>query len=100
MALRLAEAQPQPERTNERMTLRLAEAQQLYDAINDPLLAPALKAFFEDHRQNTINQLLSSVRQSVRDTMKEAKLAGKEEAYANAMDDLKLFAQRQMKDAA
>ena len=43
--------------------------------------------------------LLSAVRQNVRDTMKEARLAGKVEAYENALRELQRFATEQLKNA-
>jgi hypothetical protein len=46
-----------------------------------------------------MEMLLSAVRQSVRDTMKEARLAGKVEAYEDSLEDLKRFAEEQIRNA-
>lgn len=43
--------------------------------------------------------LLRAVRQSIRDTMKEARLAGKVEAYEDSLRDLERFAQEQIRSA-
>ena len=43
--------------------------------------------------------LLSAVRQNVRDTMKEARLAGKVEAYEDLLRELKLFAEESLRGA-
>jgi hypothetical protein len=68
--------------------------------LNDPLLSMALMAFYERQRMEHIEMLLSAVRQSVRDTMKEARLAGKVEAYENSLRELQRFAEEQMRDAS
>ncbi len=47
-----------------------------------------------------IEMLLSAVRQSVRDTMKEARLAGKVETYENSLRELQKFAEDQLRGAA
>lgn len=44
--------------------------------------------------------LLSAVRQSVRDTMKEARLAGKVEAYEDSLQELRRFSEEQLRGAA
>jgi hypothetical protein len=44
--------------------------------------------------------LLSAVRQHVRDTMKEARLAGKVEAYENSLRELAQFAEEQVRGAS
>lgn len=80
--------------------LRLAESQTLYEALNDALFRPSLEAFFNEQRQEHIEMLLLAVRQSIRDTMKEARLAGKVEAYENALRDLEHFAKKQLEQAA
>lgn len=79
--------------------LRLAEAQQLYEALDDPLLRPALDAFFHDRRIETLDMLLQAVRHPVRDTMKEARLAGKVEAYESALTELKHFAAESLRQS-
>ena len=80
--------------------LRLNEAQQLYDGLQDPLLSAALIAFFERAKQECVEMLLNAVRHTIRDTMKEARLAGKIEAYENAVHDLEQFAREQIKGAS
>jgi len=82
------------------MPLRLAEAQQLYDGLNDPLLRAALQAFIEKQRQDLRDGLLHAVRQHVRDTMKEARLAGKEESYDEFLLELSRFAEEQLRNAS
>lgn len=79
--------------------MRLAEAQQLYDGLNDPLLSAALIAFYEKQKADHLAMLLSAVRQSLRDTMKEARLAGKVEAYEDSLSDMQRFAEEQLKGA-
>lgn len=81
------------------MPLRLTEAQQLYDGLNDPLLRPALAAFFEEQEKQAVSDLLRSVRQKIRDTMREASCAGKAEAFETMMSELDKFADRQLKQA-
>lgn len=78
----------------------MAESQTLYEALNDALLRPALEAFFEEQRQDNIKLLLSAVRQTVRDTMKEARLAGKVEAYEDALAELQHFAKKALEEAS
>ena len=80
--------------------LRLNEAQVLYDAVNDPLLRPALEAFFKKQRDEHLESLVSAVRQHIRDTMKEARLAGKAESYEEAFGELQRFAQEQLKSSS
>lgn len=53
-----------------------------------------------EQRSDTIELLLSAVRQGVRDTLKEARLAGKVEAYESTLRDLELFAKTQLELAA
>jgi len=65
----------------------------------DPLLRPGLEAFFNLAKDEHVEMLLSAVRQNVRDTMKEARLAGKVEAYENALRELQRFATEQLKNA-
>jgi hypothetical protein len=79
--------------------VRLNEAQVLFDALRDELFRPALGAFFEQQASEHKDMLLRAVRQSVRDTMKEARLAGKVEAYEDALMDLKRFAEEQIRSA-
>jgi hypothetical protein len=67
--------------------------------LQDPLFRPALEAFFSEQRKEHIELLLRAVRQSVRDTMKEARLAGKVEAYEDSLRDLERFAQEQIRSA-
>jgi hypothetical protein len=67
--------------------------------LQDPLFRPALQAFFEQQKQEHTELLLRAVRQSIRDTMKEARLAGKVEAYEDSLRDLERFAQEQIRSA-
>jgi hypothetical protein len=80
--------------------LRLAEAQQLHDGLEDALLRPALDAFFRDQRLIHLDMLLQAVRSPGRDTMKEARLAGKVEAYETALSELTRFAKDQLRKAS
>ena len=80
--------------------LQLSEAQLLYDAVSDPLLASALEKFFKKQRDEHVDKLVSAVRYQVRDTMKEARLAGKAESYEEAFSELQRFAEEQLKGAA
>lgn len=82
------------------MALRLAESQQLYDGLQDPLLKAALESFFDDARAANMDSLLHAVQQHQRDTMKEARLAGKIEAYSNCLTELWRFAEEQMRSAS
>lgn len=82
------------------MTLRLAEAQQLYDGLNDPLISAGLTEFFSEGERTLTGQLVRAVKQSVRDTMREARLAGKVEAYEEMLPELRKFAVEQLKGAA
>jgi len=68
--------------------------------VNDALFQPALQAFFDEQRQVHVEQLLSAVRQHVRDNQKESRLAGKVEAYEEATRDLQKFAEDQLRGAA
>lgn len=79
--------------------LRLAEASQLYDAVSDPLLKPALLEFIEHQKIMHMAVLLRAVRQNDRDTMKEARCAGIVEAYENLMLDLEDFARKKLDEA-
>lgn len=80
--------------------LRLAESQTLFEALNDPLFRPALEAFFAEKKQDTIEMLLSAVRQSVRDNQKESRLAGQIEAYDNTLREMEHFAKEQLQKAS
>jgi hypothetical protein len=62
-------------------------------------MRPAIEAFYEQQRSEHIEMLLSAVRQSVRDTMKEARLAGKVEAYENSLRELQRFAEESLRGA-
>lgn len=83
----------------QRSELRLAEAQQLYDGLNDPLLRAGLLAFFENQKKDLRESLLSAVRQHQRDTMKEARLAGKEESYDECLREMQRFAEESLRGA-
>lgn len=80
-------------------SLRLSEAQQLLDGLNDPLLGPALNAFFAEQYKQNLEELVRSVSQHVRDTMKEARLAGKVDAYQTCEADLRRWAEEQLRGA-
>ena len=82
------------------MALRLAEGQQLYDALQDPLFRPALVQFFTEQKDLYLEALVHAVQQSVRDFYKESRLAGKVEAYENALSELQRFAERQLREAS
>lgn len=79
---------------------RLAEAQTLHDAMNDPLFRPALEEFVQVQLQAQLELLVRTVRQPTRDTMKEARIAGKAEAYEELLDQLTAFAKNQMERAS
>jgi hypothetical protein len=81
------------------MPLRLAEAQTLHEALNDSLFRPSLEAFFDEQKKDHVEMLLSAVRQSARDTQKESRLAGKVEAYENALAELRQFAKKSLEQA-
>jgi hypothetical protein len=80
--------------------LRLAEAQQLYDALNDPLIKAALELFFREQEKVYLALLVRAIREKQRDTMKEAQLAGKIEAYELTLSELRQFAERQLQAAS
>lgn len=81
------------------MPLRLAEAQQLYDGLSDALLRPALTQFFQTQRADALEELQRAVLQNMRDTMKEARLAGRVDAYEKALPELQRFAEKQLREA-
>jgi hypothetical protein len=58
-----------------------------------------MEAFFSGQKEECTRMLLSAVRQSVRDTMKEARLAGKVEAYEDCLRELQRFAEEQLRNA-
>ena len=82
------------------MTLRLAEAEQLYEALQDPLLGPALEAFFRAEYAANMALLVQAVRSTERNTMKEAELAGKVEVFETIFSSLERFADEQMRAAS
>lgn len=79
--------------------LRMAQAQQLYDGLDDPLLNEALQDFFKRQRETYTDELLSAVRQHIRDNQKESRLAGKVEVYEEILSDLRRYAEEQIKSA-
>lgn len=81
------------------MALRLSEAQVLNDAIHDPLCGLALREFVRSQYEAHVDLLLRALRQQERDTMKEAALAGKIDAYETMLEELKYFSQRMLKEA-
>ncbi len=64
------------------------------------MLRPALEQFFAEQKRETVELLLSAVRHSIRDTMKESRLAGKIEAFENCLHDLEAFAKQQLERAS
>jgi hypothetical protein len=78
--------------------LHLSESQQLHDAVNDPSLRPSLEVFFNKKRDEILEQLVTAVRKPVRDTMKEARLAGQAESYEEALGEMTRFAEEQLKE--
>lgn len=81
------------------MVLRISEAQQLYEALRDPLLRPALQEFFHDQAKSYTGMLLNQIKVNPRDTMKEAELAGRVDAYDTAFLELEHYAARMLKEA-
>ncbi|HXF14696.1 MAG TPA: hypothetical protein VN517_16185 [Terriglobales bacterium] len=79
--------------------LRLAEASTLFDALEDPLFRPALEGFFGEQKRGVLEHLLTAVRRSNRDTMAEARLAGKAEVYDEIMGDLLRFAEKNVRES-
>jgi len=82
------------------MSLRLAESQTLFEALNDPLLRPALEAFVQQQKEFLTEQLLGSVRSKERDTMRDSRFAGLIEAYEDLLRDLEHFAKEQLEKAS
>jgi hypothetical protein len=64
------------------------------------LVRPGLEAFFEEQCAAHVDLLLRALRQKDRDTMKEAAIAGKIDAYETALSELQHFATRQIKEAS
>lgn len=83
-----------------RIPLRLAEAQQLYDGLNDPLLRPALEAFFSEQRELYLADLLASVLKPNRDFYRESYLAGKADAALTELLEMRHYAERQLREAS
>jgi len=70
------------------------------EALDDPLLKPALEAFFRDEAKAHLQMLILEIhKHKERDFYRESELKGKVEAYETALLELKHFAQRQMKEA-
>lgn len=81
--------------------LRLAEAQQLYDAVNDPLCHAGLTAFFKEQTGEHVKLLLQAIaRNKERNFYKESELKGKVDAYETAIAELEHFAARQIAQAS
>ena len=78
--------------------LRLAEAQTLFEALNDSLFRPSLETFFAEKKQEHTEMLLRAVRLSIRDTMKEARLAGMVQAYEECLGEMQRFAKEQLQE--
>ena len=79
--------------------LRLSESQQLHDGLQDPLLNAGLQAFVAARREERTTALVQAVRQHVRDTLKESRIAGEVEVYDNLISDLRRFALEQLRSA-
>lgn len=76
--------------------LPLAEAQQLHDALGDPLCRPALEEFIRTNAAERMERLTQMVCSQNRDTHKESQMAGQIEAYENLMSSLELFAKKNL----
>lgn len=72
----------------------------LFDAVRDPMVAAGLNTFAQQMKRENVEQLLRAVRRNDRDTMQEARFAGKVEAYEAMMEDLEQFSEEQLKGAA
>ncbi len=70
--------------------------------MNDPVLRPALEAFFREGQQTFMDQLLSATkkRKSVSDTWRESYLSGAASAYESAFAELEAFAKRELEQAS
>lgn len=79
--------------------LGIGEAQTLYEAVNDPVIALGLKAFFREQKILLTNDLIDLVRQRERDTMKEAHYAGRIEQTETEFQELQHFALRALNEA-
>lgn len=73
----------------------MAEATQLRDGLQDPLLRPALESFFAEQRERALDDLKTAVMQHTRDTYKESRIAGRADAFERIMGELDDFARRQ-----
>ena len=80
-------------------SLRISEAQILYETVHNATFRMCAQEFFLSQYEEHIDMLLRQIRQPVRDTMKEAQLAGKIDAYETAFSELEYFAQRMLKEA-
>ena len=67
--------------------------------MGDELLRPALEKFFSMRSSERKDALLVAVRQPVRDTMREARIAGQVEAYEHCLSELHEFAKQQLTEA-
>jgi len=54
--------------------LRLNEAQVLYDAVNDPLLRPALEAFFKKQRDEHLEEAFGELQIFAQEQLKSSSL--------------------------
>ena len=80
--------------------MRLLEAQQLSDGLNDVLLRPALEEFLRSQVAAHTDMLLNQIKLRDRDTMKEARLAGQIDVYETFLSEIEHFSRRMMKEAA
>jgi hypothetical protein len=81
------------------MQLRLSQAQQLIEALGDPLLRPTLEEFCQRERLAGLNDLVQAVRTHDRDFHRESFLAGKIEVFETLMQLLEKFATEAMEKA-
>ena len=80
------------------MSLTLNEAQMLWDAVNDPTFLSASQAFFREQKELLLGDLVRMIRQSDRNTLKEAQIAGRVEANETCLQYLRDFAERQYRE--
>lgn len=82
-----------------RNQMHLSEAQILHEIVNDPTARLCLQEFFRSQAREHTHMLVEQVRKSQRDTLKEAGLAGKVDAYETGFSELEYFSQRMLKEA-
>lgn len=82
------------------MPLRLGEAQQLFDALNDPTLKASLEAFVHEEYKAAQLNVLRAIRKRPRDHDNESALTGRAETYEVILTELHRFAEEQLKKAS